>query len=80
MDVFAVCMTMCCCKVDEIQKTLLVYVVQAWSPNWMSMGEWIPSGIIGSLQGWGHLRISDCRDLSCALYNVIVVVGGILFF
>lgn len=42
--------------------------VPTLSPNWMSVGEWIPSGIIGSLQGWGHLHVSVCRDLGCALY------------
>lgn len=68
VDVSPICMSMWCCKIGGIQKTPLVSVVQAWSPNWMRVGEWIPSGIIGSLQGWGHLRISDCRDLSCALY------------
>lgn len=47
--------------------------VQTLSPNWMSVGEWMPSGIIGSLQGWGHLHISVCRDLGCALYMAWIV-------
>lgn len=37
--------------------------IQALPPYWMGVGEWIPRGIIGSLQGWGHLHISVCKDI-----------------